>query len=229
MGGWPAWYNTEYRQVVLCWDLSSPLLSAGNNSFYLGFRSELLITVIRAAAINNVLAWPVNVRSIWSPARQAWTLRTTHGLYCIKLKHAETEWIYQLWSFSSLSLTLVPRPSQTSHFSVSDLLLFLRLQTSNTEWLHFLLLWEQWCEQLANYQAVNSRSQNKLNLPQILEIIKFLPSLPQQQLWSRAQWNSNVLMIERALSSQLTTPSTPLCSAGTVGRCGWGELNRLAE
>ena len=172
---------------------------------------------------------PVNVRSIWSPARQAWTLRTTHGLYCIKLKHAETEWIYQLWSFSSLSLPLVPRPSQTSHFSVSDLLLFLRLQTSNTEWLHFLLLWEQWCEQLANYQAVNSRSQNKLNLPQILEIIKFLPSLPQQQLWSRAQWNSNVLMIERALSSQLTTPSTPLCSAGTVGRCGWGELNRLAE
>ena len=31
-------------------------LSAGNTSFYLGFLSELLITVIRAAAINNVWA-----------------------------------------------------------------------------------------------------------------------------------------------------------------------------
>ena len=45
------------------------LLSPGNTSFYLGFLSELLITVIRAAAINNVLARPVNVRSIWSQAR----------------------------------------------------------------------------------------------------------------------------------------------------------------
>ena len=91
MGGWPGWYNTEYRQVVLCCDLSSPLLSAGNNSFYLGFRSELLITVIRAAAINNVLARPVCQCKINMVPGQAWTLRTTHGLYCIKLKHAETE------------------------------------------------------------------------------------------------------------------------------------------
>ena len=56
----------QYRQVVL-----SSQLSAGNTSFYLGFRSVrsmLLITVIRAAAINNVLALPVNVRSIWSQA-----------------------------------------------------------------------------------------------------------------------------------------------------------------
>ena len=67
------------------------LLSAGNTSFYLGFRSELLITVIRAAAINNVLARPVCQCKINMVPGQAWTLRTTHGLYCIKLKHAETE------------------------------------------------------------------------------------------------------------------------------------------
>ena len=88
MGGWSGWYNTG----KLCWELRSlPPLCWQHESFYLGFRSELLITVIRAAAINNVLGRPVCQCKINMVPGQAWTLRTTHGLYCIKLKHAETD------------------------------------------------------------------------------------------------------------------------------------------
>ena len=81
--GLAAWYSGTIQP-------SCALLSAGNTSFYLGFLSELLITVIRAAAINNVLAPACQCKINMVPG-QAWTLRTTHGLYCIKLKHAETE------------------------------------------------------------------------------------------------------------------------------------------
>ena len=48
---------------------------------------RLLITVMRGPAINNVLVscqWKINMVPVW-------TLRATHGLYCIKLKHAETD------------------------------------------------------------------------------------------------------------------------------------------
>ena len=71
---------------------------------------RLLITVMRGPAINNVLGscqWKINMVPVW-------TLRATHGLYCIKLKHAETDWIYQS------PLGRLSRPPQAEQAVLSD-------------------------------------------------------------------------------------------------------------
>ena len=101
------------------------------------------------------LAWPglpVNVRSIWSRARPGHWEPPTDFIVSNWNMQRRNEYI-SYHSPHSLS------PSIQSDVSVSYLLLFLGLQTSKSERLHFLLMWEQWCEQLGNYQAVNSVSE----------------------------------------------------------------------
>ena len=188
------------------------LLSPGNTSFYLGFLSELLITVIRAAAINNVLARPVNVRSIWSQARPG---------------HWEppTDFIVSNWNMQRLNEYISYHSphsllSQTSHLSVSYLLPFLGLQTSTIEWLHFLQMWEQWCDLGCNYQAVNSVSEQTQFATNTWD--NQLLAKSAALLWTRVEWNSNVLMIDLPPSPIPQLPlQEQLVGVVEVNSTGW--------
>ena len=66
-------------------------------------------------------------------------------------------------------------------------------------------MWEQWCELFGNYQAVNSVSEEAQFATNTWDNQVLAKSAA--AAWSRAEWNSNVLMIERGEPPSLSSPS----------------------
>ena len=170
MGGWSGWYNTG----KLCWAEISAL--SRQHQFLSGIPIWAAHYSYKSGGHKQCIGPACQCKINMVPG-EAWTLRTTHGLYCIKLKHAETEWIYQL-SFSSLSPQSDVSPlSFCNHFwgfkhrPSSDFISF-KCENNDVTWVVIIRL--------------STLSQNKLNLPQILEIINFLPSL---QHCSGPEWS----------------------------------------